>query len=241
MNPPPAHKSKLAEVQVSASSEAMPAEIHDCWNVIGVSGNGSCRELPRFVHCRNCPVYSSAALQLLDRPSTADYRQEWAAHFGGEKKLSTPAKSSVVIFRVATEWLALGTSAFQEVAERRSIHTLPHRRRGLVLGLVNVRGELLICASLARLIGLDQSSARSRSRTIYDRLLVTNWNGARVVFPVDEVQGIQRINHDQLRDPPSTVARSTHSYSRGVFAWRDATVGLLDTEILFAALNRNLT
>ena len=36
----------------------------------------------------------------------------------------------------------------------RLIHSLPHRRQGIVLGLVNVRGELLICVSLARLLGI---------------------------------------------------------------------------------------
>ncbi len=32
-----------------------------------------------------------------------------------------------------------------------------------------------------------------------------------------------------------------HAYSRGVFAWRDHTVGFLDADALFAALNRSLT
>ncbi len=35
--------------------------IDDCWNRIGVRGDGSCPELKRHIHCRNCPVYSAAA------------------------------------------------------------------------------------------------------------------------------------------------------------------------------------
>ena len=37
------------------------AGLNDCWNKIGVRGDGSCPELARHVHCRNCPVYSASA------------------------------------------------------------------------------------------------------------------------------------------------------------------------------------
>src|SRR5215471_7103653 len=87
-----------------------------CWQSIGVYGSGQCRELQRFIHCRNCPVYSHSALQLLDRPLPTDYRTEWAAHFAKEQKLAPPTKTSAVLFRIDAEWLALPTYAFQEVA-----------------------------------------------------------------------------------------------------------------------------
>ena len=232
-------------------------QIYDCWNTIGVNGNGTCRELPRFTHCRNCPVYSAAAAQLLDRPITPEHRREWTEHYAREKKLSTPARTSVIIFRIGPEWLALATPAFQEVAERRTIHTLPHRRRGVVLGLVNIRGELVICTSLGRLLGLEKQSPahspkskvqgtgdfklRTLDLRLAERLLVTHWDGHRLVFPVDEVHGILRVHHDELREPPATVAKSTISCTRRVFSWREHTVGLLDAEVLFSTLNRNLT
>jgi chemotaxis-related protein WspD len=227
--------------------------VYECWNTIGVSGNGSCRELSRYTHCRNCPVFSAAATQFLDRPITPELRREWTEHFTKEKKLTTPARTSVVLFRIGPEWLALPTPAFQEVAERRVIHTLPHRRHGVVLGLVNIRGELLICASLGRLLGLRSETPASRSRTVYERLLVTNWDAGspqaaesraartRLVFPVDEVHGIRRVHHDELRDPPATLARSSLYCTRTVFPWRDHTVGLLDPDVLFTTFNRKLT
>lgn len=223
-----------------AGTEA-PAQIYDCWNTIGVGGNGSCRELSRFTHCRNCPVYSAAAAQLLDRPITLERRREWTDHFAKEKKLVTPARTSVVIFRIGAEWLALPTPAFQEVAEHRTMHTLPHRRHSVVLGLVNIRGELLICASLGKMLGLESATIRPRSRTLHERLLVTHWDGHRLVFPVDEVHGIRHVPHDELRSPPATVAQSTSSRTRAIFPWRNHTVGLLDAEVLFATLNHNLT
>ncbi len=216
-------------------------EVVDCWNLIGVSGDQSCRELARHVHCHNCPVHAAAAARFLDRPFSPVERRAWTEHYAREKHVGTPAKVSALIFRLGGEWLALPTTAFQEIAERRVLHSLPHRRRGIVLGLVNVRGELLICASLARLLSLENTPAVSRSRAVFDRLLVAECAGQRFAFPVDEVHGVYRFQQIDLREPPATVARARLTCTRGVFPWRNFAVGFLDAETLFAALNRNLS
>lgn len=226
---------------MAASADDLPSTIYDCWNTIGVEGNGTCRELARFIHCRNCPVYSAAGLQLLDRPLSPEYRREWTEHFARVETVRTPARFSVVVFRVALEWLGLPTTAFQEIAERRTMHSLPHRHGKIVLGLVNVRGELTICASLARLLGLEGDTRHERkSLIVFDRLLVTHWNGGRLAFPVDEVFGIHRFQQNELHEAPATVSHSSLTYTRGVVTWRDHTIGVLNADALFASLNRNL-
>jgi chemotaxis-related protein WspD len=222
------------------SIQAQSEDLEACWKQIGVYGNSTCRDLPRFIHCRNCPVYSQAAAQLLNRAVSAEYRQEWTDHFAWEKRRGTPGKISVLIFRVGVEWLALPAPAFQEVAERRPIHSLPHRRQGIVLGLANVRGELVICVSLGRLLGVEKLTPRQALRTIYDRLLVANWDGQRLAFPVDEVFGMHRFEPQHAQPPPATVSQSSTTYARGVLAWQQRTVGLLDPELLFSTLNRSL-
>ena len=64
--------------------------------------------------------------------------------------------------------------------------------------------------------------------------------GLRLAFPVDEVHGTQRYDEAGLQPAPSTVARATASYSRAVLPWEGHAVGLLDDELLFHSLNRNL-
>lgn len=230
----------VAELTVARHDDCQVA-VRDCWNQIGVNGNQTCRELPRYIHCHHCPVYSAAAVRLLDRPFNVEDRRAWTEHYGRETRLSTPAKVSVLLFRIGAEWLALPTAAFQEIAERRVLHSLPHRRLDIVLGLVNVRGELLICASLARLLGLETGPSAKRLRAVFDRLLVADWDGQRFVFPVDEVHGVHRFHQSDLREPPATVARSGFNCAMGIFPWRNFAVGLLDADAVFAALNRNLS
>jgi chemotaxis-related protein WspD len=231
----------LKTESAAAPAPVVPDGISDCWNKTGIGGDGSCPELARHIHCRNCPVYAAAGTQLLDRPLPAAYRREWTEHFAQAKEMAAPARISALIFRVGREWLALPTAAFQEVAERRMIHSLPHRRQGIVLGLVNVRGELLICVSLGRLLGLDPHAPPDKPRAAYDRLLVANWDGSRLVFPVDEVFGTHRFQSQELKEPPATVAKAALTYTQGVFAWRERTVGYLNADSLMAALNRSLT
>jgi chemotaxis-related protein WspD len=180
-------------------------------------------------------------VQLLDRPLLPEYRRAWTEHFAQERRSAGPAKTSALVFRINAEWLALPTHAFQEVAERRLVHSLPHRRQGSVLGLVNVRGELLICVSLGHVLGLDRIPLRETLRTTYDRLLVAKWDEHRFVFPADEVRGIHRFQALELQEPPATLAKSKLSHTRGVLAWQGRTVGLLDAKLLFSSLNRSLT
>ncbi len=223
----------------SGREDASSAGVRACWNEIGVYGSSACAELEKFVHCRNCPVYSTAGVELLDRPLPENYRREWSEHFSVEKHRATPAKISVVIFRIATEWLALPTNAFQEVAERRLTHSLPHRRQGIVVGLINVRGELLICVSLRRLLGLDRGNPEPTRRPS-DRLLVMNWDGNRLAFAVDEIHGVHRFQPHELRDAPATVSKSSLTFAQGVFIWQQHPVGLLEADALFSTLNRSL-
>jgi chemotaxis-related protein WspD len=110
----------------------------------------------------------------------------------------------------------------------------------VVIGIVNVRGELLICAALDRLLGVQADIRPKRSRIVFDRLLVADWVGQRFAFPVDEVHGVHRFHQFDLREPPSTVARSGLNCTIGVFPWRNFTVGFLDPDSLFGALNTKL-
>jgi len=222
-----------------AGENVSPSRVGACWNEIGVYGTGTCKELEQFVHCRNCPVHSAAGAELLDRPLPENYRQEWSQHFSVEKHRAIPAKMSVVIFRIQSEWLALPTTAFQEVAERRLTHSLPHRRQGIVAGLINVRGELLICVSLRRLLGLDQAGS-APARRPSDRLLVMNWDGNRLAFAVDDIHGVHRFQPQELRDAPATVSKSSFTFTQGIFMWQQHPVGLLDADALFSVLNRSL-
>jgi chemotaxis-related protein WspD len=221
----------------------MPAlVVDDCWNRIGVRGDASCPELKHQVHCRNCPTHSAAASALLRRELPVGYRADWAGHFARRQEVEDPGTESAMIFRVGTEWLALPASVFQEVAELGAIHSLPHRRSGLVLGLTNVRGELLICFSLTNLLGGDEATQPTRDKLSADRcrLMVVQREGQRAAFPADEVHGIHRYHPQILQDVPATVAKAGASFTRAMLPWLGRAVGWLDEDVIFHAVDRGV-
>ena len=206
-----------------------------CWKDIGVYGDSSCAQLAQHIHCRNCPVYASAAAQLLDAEVPPRYAQEWTQHVAAEKPAAPLATISVLIFRVAAEWFALPSAIFKEIAGDRLIHSLPHRRNGALLGLVNIRGELLVCTSLELTLGVHAAVAAAGS---VRRMLVIQQNRDRTVCPVDEVHGIERFPVQDLNPVPATLAGAA-AYTKAVLFWRRRLVGVLDAELLFHTMNRS--
>lgn len=216
--------------------------LNDCWNRIGVHGDGSCPELVQYVHCRNCPVYSAGAAQMLDADPPASYFADRTAHFAEPADLEETETRSVVIFRVGSEWLALPTSVVVEVANLLPVHSLPHRPNAVVLGLASVRGELLICVSLKEVIdaGPTGKANDERGRRVYRRLLVIRQDAVRLVCPVDEVHGIHRFHPRELKSLPATVAKATVTYSTALLPWQGHSVGTLDDQLLFYTMRRSL-
>ena len=243
-------------------SPLLDTAIDDCWNRIGVRGDGSCPRLAGYIHCRNCPVHDAAAARVLDREQAADFSIEREGmHRLTAQSLSAYAagqadSTSWLVFRIGDEWLGLPTAIFQQVAQLRPIHSLPHRRHRAMLGVVNVRGTLLVCASLARLFGIasevGQDGRRPGTQRGVDardlaRLLVVEPGGEQgehanpIVFPVDAVDGVHRFARADFQAVPATVASMSASHAVAVTAWKGVTVGLLDAAKLFETLNRSLT
>lgn len=218
--------------------EGVLVVVNDCWNRIGVRGDGSCPELRLHGHCHHCPVFSQAAAGLLDRAIPDGCVSGWTEHFGKPQVVEDRKTASVVVFRIGPEWLALPTAVVTEVASPRTIHSLPHRRGGTISGLVNVRGELLVCVSLGRALGLDLTPTAQPAPQ--RRLLVIRRNEVRAVCPVDEVLGVHRFHQRDLKELPATLATASGSCSTKVMSWRDHSVGLLDEHLLFDRLRRSL-
>lgn len=216
---------------------------HHCWNQIGVTGDRSCPELKTFIHCRNCPVYSAAGRRLLEREIPAGYLEEWTHLLRSETETTHHVAStgplSVVIFRLANEWLALPAKLFKEVTDLSPIHTLPHRSNQIFLGLVSIRGEIQVCISLKALLGLEAGENQSLPTT-HERMVVVEKEASRWVFLVDEIYGIHRFHADEFGNVPATVAKVPETYTKGILNWQNQNVSYLDDELLFYILNKKL-
>lgn len=229
--------------------------IDDCWKKIGVDGDRSCSQLKTVIHCRNCPVYSAVGRSLLEREAPPQYLNEWTEVLSktqpdtANAQVSTalvPSGQSIsaMIFRLGGEWLALPVRLLQEVTQPCLIHTLPHRSDELFLGLVNIRGEILLCICLSHLLDLqakkDLPHYHNSVSVASKRMLVVASEEDRWVFTVDEVCGVYRFALSELKNTPVVISKATEAYTRGVVQWQGHKVNYLDSDLLFYTLNRRI-
>ena len=232
--------------------DAPIAKLDDCWNHIGVFGDRSCQELPSCVHCRNCPVYSAAGRSLLERLPPSDYLEEWTTVLAetqrGSERSRLSADGSVVrsdqslsvmIFRLATELFALPVGVFLEVSAPFVVHSVPGRSNSLLLGMVNVRGEIMLAASLSNL--LDLSPPSDAGQQPGGRMAVASSPQGKWVFPVEEIFGIYLFHRDHVNAAPAVITNAQQSYTCGIFQWKHRSVSLLDSDQIFEALNKRLS
>ncbi|MHC4400144.1 MAG: chemotaxis protein CheW [Planctomycetota bacterium] len=241
--------------------ETLPPD--ECWKQIGVMGDGSCPTLETAVHCRNCHVFVAAGRRLFEREPPAEYVEEQTRQLARQETVEATDTVAVLIFRIAEEWLAFDAGSVVEVAEPRAVHRVPHRSDRLLLGLVNIRGELQLCISLGELLGIepgreprfapadsgeaygeaDDVAARLPSEAANvptNRLLVAKHRQKQWVFAVDEVADVHRVGVDRLSNVPSTVAKSPRRFSRAVFEWDGKRVGYLTDDRLFESLEGSI-
>ncbi len=219
--------------------------IDDCWNRIGVWSEAAepCPELESVDHCRNCPVYASVGRHLLDQPVPEDYGKEWTSVFARTTTVTKENIQSAFVFRTGGEWFALPAKLIQEVVDMGVIHSLPHRSTTILRGVVNVRGKLELCFSIGGILGISRFEKTVDEDEKYispERLLVVEWEGERLVFPVSEVYGTFRFAEGMLQQLPVTVSGSKAAFTKGVLSVEGFDVGFLDDHILFGALMRDM-
>ena len=158
---------------------------------------------------------------------------------------------SIIIFQLGNEKLGLPVRMLQEVTHPCIIQPLPHRSNELFLGLVNIRGETLLCASLQSLLHIqstqeninkkpDQETNSTTKPINPQRMIVAGQGEDKWVFPVDEVHGIFRFHLNELQDAPVVITKSEAGYTKGIVYWENKKVNYLDSDLLFYTLNHKI-
>lgn len=177
---------------------------------------------------------------LLNRPPPENYAAEQLISLNAQIDEDFPSGQPVLVFRIAKDWLALPNYCIKEITHPSCIHTLPHITTDVLLGISNVHGELLITISMQAFLNLPNSSTQpytNQGFCKFSRTVVLEINKNVLVFPVDEIYGLARIEADLLEEPPMSVTKSIKNYCIGIFALNDLVVGLLDEIQIIETLN----
>jgi purine-binding chemotaxis protein CheW len=132
---------------------------------------------------------------------------------------------SLLLFRIADEWYSMRVSDVREIFQEYELTPIPcvpdH-----ILGVVNVRGEILSVtdpAKLMRIGAIDTDQAVPPA-------IVIGSGEVDTALVVDEIGDITEVPADAIEPPISTIDRSQGEYIAGSVHVGDSMVGLINVE-----------
>lgn len=184
-----------------------------------------------------------SASRLFNRTPEKAYLREWAEVLAQPaENLQDSKETSVVIFRLADQWFSLPTLLFSEIASERTINKIPHQNHSILLGVVNLRGQLRLCFSMHRLLEVEQrvDPIHNTLKKGYPRLLAITDGEEIWTFPVEEVDRVGEIDNSKISNVPVNVSNSQENCLKGILHLNRKKIHVIDQELFLVNLKRNL-
>ncbi len=188
------------------------------------------------------PALGDAILRLLDRPVAPAELESGAELAARPMAPGNRRASRYLLFRVGDETAALVATALRRVTPVVRTRPIPHRVSGVLRGVCNIRGELVLCADLHRLLGLARGGAGADEGTASDprRMVVAGPADNSWAFEVDALVGIESIDPAEIHAPPVTVEYALADFTAGVTEAGGRSVTILDAERVLAGFKAGL-
>jgi purine-binding chemotaxis protein CheW len=115
-----------------------------------------------------------------------------------------------VVFSLGNEKYALETRFVREVVRLGDYTPLPGSP-SFLLGVLNLRGEILAVMDLRSFFGIAE-----QAQTDFSRVLVLGTERAEFGLLADAAQEVCRLRQDEVLEPPGSVVGAGREYVRGV-------------------------
>lgn len=133
---------------------------------------------------------------------------------------------ALLLFRIAEEWYAVRVSDVREIFQEYEITVIPSVPDH-ILGVVNVRGEILSVTDPARLMKLGSIEEVAG---IQPPAIVITFDDIASALVVDEIGDIAEVSNDSVEPAISIIDRAQAEYIAGSVHVGDSMVGLLNIE-----------
>jgi purine-binding chemotaxis protein CheW len=131
-------------------------------------------------------------------------------------------------FRLDQDWFALRVDRLVEVLPLPKLTRVPSVPDH-ILGVINLRGEVLSAVDLKRFFGLLQGAAEEPAVVVVEHAQV------RTGLVVDAIGDLISLSHDDLVEQPLLVGRSQREFFEGAARCDDTLVSIVNLEALLRA------
>jgi len=139
----------------------------------------------------------------------------------------------LIIFRLQREWHALRAEEIREVVQRTHLTRVPNSPTAVV-GIMNLRGRILLVFDLDCLLGLPQAKEKERPQVVILNLADPEID---VGFLVDQVAQIRETSMGQLRDlSTSELGEGKGAFFRGALYQEGLLIHLLNPAPIISSL-----
>jgi purine-binding chemotaxis protein CheW len=94
-----------------------------------------------------------------------------------------------------------------------------------VLGILNLRGEIVTIIDLGKKLGLKSTELNHKTRNI-----IVNSNSEHIGLMVEQISDVVQAEWEKVEPPPANIGNVQGKYFTGVFKTEDRLIGILDVE-----------
>lgn len=94
-----------------------------------------------------------------------------------------------------------------------------------VLGILNLRGEIVTIIDLGKKLGLKSTEMSDKTRNI-----IVNSNEEHIGLMVERISDVIQADWEKVEAPPANIGDVQGKYFTGVFKTKDRLIGMLDVE-----------
>lgn len=132
--------------------------------------------------------------------------------------------TQVCTFYVDQQMFGVDVQSVQEVIRYQDMTDIP-LAPDAVVGLINLRGQIVTAIDLRRRLGL----APRPEGQLPMNIVVRNDDGA-ISLLVDHIGDVQEIDEENFESPPETLGGESAELIRGAYKMKDRLLLILDTE-----------
>lgn len=145
--------------------------------------------------------------------------------------MSQPAQSEIHIdtvklasFYVGEALCGMDILKVQEINKLIEMTRVPQAPE-YVLGILNLRGEIVTIVDLGKKLGLKSTEMTDKTRNI-----IVNSSEEHIGLMVEQISDVIQAEWKKIEAPPANIGGVQGKYFTGVFKTKDRLIGILDVE-----------